>query len=181
MIKVNESEEEKSIIAKADGESITKEEFDKIFAIFKTQVEMKQGTDIWEKSYEGKKYIDLAKEQVLQQMIEDKIQLKKADELNITVSQEEIDEEFEKFKKLFNSNEKFVEFLTSLKMDDEYFRESIRKNLLINNLKESMTKDIQITDEEITAYYSTHMDMFFRIKASHILLETEEEAKENTY
>ncbi len=178
MVKVNESEEEKSIVAKVDGEIISKDEFDKIFSVFKTQIEMKQGADVWDKSYEGKKYIDLAKEQVLQQMIEDKIQLKKAEELKLSVSQEEMEEEFEKFKKLFNSEEGFIEFLTGLKMDEEYFRDSIKKSLVINKLKENMTKNIEVTDEEISNYYSSHEDLFFRIKASHILLETEEEAKD---
>ncbi|MCK9217775.1 MAG: peptidylprolyl isomerase [Firmicutes bacterium] len=178
MIRVKESEEDKSIVARVDGEPITKDEFDKIFAVFKTQEEMRQGADIWDKSYMGKKYIDLAKEQILEQMIEDKIQLKKAEELNIVASQEEIEEEYEKFKKLFNSEEKFLEFLDGVKMDVDYFRESIRKSLVINKLKEIITKDIDIADEEIEAYYTTHMDMFYRIKASHILLETEDEARE---
>ncbi len=177
MIRIKESEEEKSIVAKVDGEPITREEFDKIFTVFKTQEEMRQGTDIWDKSYMGKKYIDLVKEQILEQMIEDKIQLKKAEELNVTASEEEIEEEFEKFKKLFNSEEKFLEFLDGVKMDVDYFRESIKKSLIINKLKEVMTQDIDITDEEIEIYYTTHMDMFYRVKASHILLETEEEAR----
>lgn len=177
LIRVNESEADKAIVAKVDGETITKEEFDQIFQIFKTQVEMKQGPDIWEKTYEGKKYIDLAKEQVLEQMIEDKIQMKKAEELNITVTEEEIDAEFDKFKKLFNSDEKFKEFLTGLKMDQEYFKDSIKKDLIKNRLKENMTANVQVTEEEIATFYSTHMDMFYRVKASHILLETEDEAK----
>ncbi len=178
MVVVKENEVDKSIVAKVDDGVITKEEFDKIFEVFKTQEELKQGTDIWDKTYMGKKYIDLAKEQVLQQMIEDKIQLKKAEELNISVPQEEIDDEFDKFKKLFNSDEKFIEYLNTLQMDEDYFKESIKKSLIINYLKENMTKDIEITKEEIETYYAAHMDMFFRVKASHILLETEEEAKD---
>lgn len=178
MVVVKESEEEKSIVARVDGETITKEEFDIIFNVFKIQEEMKQGPDIWDKTYMGKKYIELAKEQVLQQMIEDKLQLKKAAELNIIISQEEVDEEFDKFKKLFNSDEKFIEYLSNLQMDQDYFKESIKKSLILNNLKENMTKETEITKEEVEAYYSAHMDMFFRVKASHILLETESEAKE---
>lgn len=178
MIVVKESEEDKSTVARVNGEAITKEEFDMIFNVFKKQEEIKQGTDVWDKTYMGKKYIDLAKEQVLQQMIEDKLQLKKAAELDISVSQTEIDEEFEKFKKLFNSEEKFIEYLSNLQMDQDYFKESIKKSLILNSLKENMTKGTDITKEEVEAYYSAHMDMFFRVKASHILLETENEAIE---
>ena len=115
IIRVNETEEEKRILAKVDGEIISKEDFDKIFAVYKTQVEANEGSDIWEKTYDGKKYIDLAKEQVLEQMIKEKIQLNKAEELNISVAQEEIDAEYEKFKKLFNTEEKFIEYLAEAK------------------------------------------------------------------
>ena len=178
IIRVNETEEEKRILAKVDGEIISKEDFDKIFAVYKTQVEANEGSDIWEKTYDGKKYIDLAKEQVLEQMIKEKVQLNKAEELNILVAQEEIDAEYEKFKKLFNTEEKFIEYLAEAKMDIDYFKESIWKGLIINKLKDNLTIAIEVSDEELEAYYATHMDMFFRVKASHILLETEEEAKE---
>lgn len=171
------TEADKSIVAKVDGEAITKEEFDKTFEVFKTKVEMKQGSDIWDKDYKGRKYIDLAKEDVLEQMIQEKIQLKKADEMQISVTEEEVDAEYDKFKKIFNSDEKFAEFLTNLKVDEEYFKNSISRNLIISKLKENMTKNIEISEEEIAAFYNSHLDMFYRVKASHILLETEDEAK----
>lgn len=177
LIKEVPNEVDKSIVAKVDGEIIGKEEFDKTFEVFKTQVEMKQGPDIWDKDYKGRKYIDLAKEDVLEQIIQERIQLKKAEEMKIVVTQEEVDAEYDKFKKIFNSDEKFIEFLTSLKMDEKYFKDSIRKDLIISKLKDNMTGNVEITEEEIAVFYNSHMDMFYRIKASHILLETEDEAK----
>lgn len=177
LVRVKQSEADKSIVAKVDGENISKEQFDKMFEVFKTREEMRQGPEVWEKTYEGKKYIDLAKEHILEQLIQDKIQLNKADELKITVTQEEVDAEVDKWRNMFDSDEKFKEFLETVKMDEEYFIDSTRKDLIINKLKENMTENAQITEEEIAVFYSTHMDMFNRVKASHILLETEEEAQ----
>lgn len=177
LVKVNQSEADKSIVAKVDGEIISKEQFDKMFEVFKTQEEMRQGPEVWDKTYEGKKYIDLAKEHILEQMIQDKIQLKKADELKLTLTQEEVDAEVDKWRNMFDSDEKFKEFLETVKMDEEYFVDSIRKDLIINKLKENMTENVQITEEEVAVFYNTHLDMFNRVKASHILLETEEEAQ----
>lgn len=177
LVRKTPNESDKSIVAKVDGEAITKKEFDKAFEVFKTKVEMKQGPDIWDKDYKGRKYIDLAKEDVLEQIIQEKIQLKKAEEMQVIVNQSEVDTEYDKFKKIFNSDEKFIEFLASLKIDEEYFKDSIKKDLTISKLKEKMTENAEISEEEIAVFYNSHMDMFYRVKASHILLETEDEAK----
>lgn len=177
MVKVKPQNADKTIVATVDGESITKAEFDKIFEIFKTQVEMNQDPSIWEKEYEGKKYIDLAKEQVLDQMIGDRVQLHKANELGITVSDEEVNAEVDKWKKLFNSDEKYIEFLTTLKMDEAYFKDNLKKDLMINKVKEKLTQNVEITDTELADYYGSHINLFYKVKASHILLDTEEEAK----
>lgn len=177
MVKVKPQDPDKTIVATVDGENITKAEFDKIFEIFKTQVEMNQDPSIWEKEYEGKKYIDLAKEQVLDQMVGDRVQLHKANELGITVSDEEVNAEVDKWKKLFNSDEKYIEFLTTLKMDEAYFKDNLKKDLMINKMKEKLTQSVEITDTELADYYGSHINLFYKVKASHILLDTEEEAK----
>lgn len=177
MVRVKPTDPNETIVATVDGENITKAEFDKILEIFKTQVEMNQDPSIWDKEYQGKKYIDLAKEQVLDQMIGDRIQIKKAKELGITVSEEEVNAELDKWKKLFNSDEKFIEFLESLKMEEDYFKENLKKDLMISKVKENLTQDVQITDEELASYYGSHISLFQRVKASHILLDTEEEAQ----
>ncbi|MGI5997629.1 MAG: SurA N-terminal domain-containing protein, partial [Lutispora sp.] len=132
MVRVKPGDPETTIVAKVDGEEITKAEFDKIFEIFKTQVELDQDPSIWDKEYEGKKYVDLAKERVLDQMISDRVQMNKAKEMGITVSDEEVNAEVDKWKKLFNSDEKYIEFLTSLNIDEEYFRDNLKKDLIIN-------------------------------------------------
>ncbi|SHJ08368.1 peptidylprolyl isomerase [Lutispora thermophila] len=177
MVRVKPGDPETTVVAKVDGEEITKAEFDKVFEIFKTQVELEQDPSIWEKQYEGKKYEDLAKEKVLDQLISDKVQMKKAQEMGITVTDEEIDAEVDKWKKLFNSDEKYIEFLTSLNIDEEYFRDNLKKDLVKNKMKEELTKNVEIADEELADYYGRHINEFYKVKASHILLDTEEEAR----
>lgn len=178
MIREKPEDPEVAIVAKVDGEEITKAEFDKIFEIFKTRIEMNQDPSIWDREYNGKKYIDLAKEKVLDQMISDKIQLNKAEEIGIEVSEEEVDLEVDKWKKLFNSEEAYKEFLESLRMDEDYFRDYLKKDIIINKMKERISQDIEVTDVELVDYYNNHINQFYVVKASHILLDTEEEAKE---
>lgn len=177
-IRTDESKVDKSVVARVDGDIISKEQFDKIFGVFKAQIEKKEGPEIWDRLINGEKYIDLAKQNVLEQMIQDKIQLKKAEELGIDAAKEEIDTEIDKWKNLFDSDEKFEEFLDSLNMDNDYFYDSIKKDIILSKLRESLTKNVDVTEEEMIMYYNTHLDLYNRVKASHILLETEEEARE---
>lgn len=178
MVREKPQAPEVTVVARIDGEEITKAEFDKIFEIFKTQVEMNQDPAIWDREYNGKKYIDLAKEKVLDQMISDKVQLNKAEELGIAVSEEEVDSEVDKWKKLFNSEEAYKEFLENLRIDEDYFRDYLKKDLIINKMKEKISQDVEVTDVELVDYYNNHINEFYVVKASHILLDTEEEARE---
>ena len=176
-VRVNPEVDKNTVVATAAGEEIKKEEFNKIFGILKIQYEQNYGTDVWEKEVDGRKTIDIVKEKVLDSLIDTRIQMKKADELGIKVSEEELNTEINKFKGLFDSEERFNEFLTSQKIDMEYFEYSLKRDLIINKLRVKLTENIKVTDEEVTTYYGANQNEFIKVKASHILLDTEEEAR----
>jgi len=96
----------------------------------------------------------------------------------LLTAEEEVDLEVDKWKKLFNSEEAYKEFLESLRMDEDYFRDYLKKDIIINKMKERISQDIEVTDVELVDYYNNHINQFYVVKASHILLDTEEEAKE---
>jgi foldase protein PrsA len=154
-----------------------KTEFNQMFEMFKVQYEQQYGADIWEKDIDGRKYIDVMKEKVLDMLVDIKVQEKEALKAGITASEEEINAEVEKARKYFDTEEKFNEFLTSQKMTMEYLRDTIRKDILVSKLQEKLTTDVAITDEEVAAYYTSNQDQFISVKASHILMEDEEAAK----
>ena len=85
--------------------------------------------------------------------------------------------EIENAKKYFDSEEKFNEFLKEQSMDLEYFKQSVKKELTLNKLTEKLTEKVAVTDEEVKVYYDTHQNEFISVKASHILLDTKEEAE----
>jgi foldase protein PrsA len=177
MVRVNPEVDNKTAVAKVSGEEIKKEEFLKMFNIFKTQYEQQFGTEVWEQELEGRKFGDVAREKLLDMLIDEKLQLNKAAELGITVTDGELNSEIENAKKYFDTEEKFNEFLKEQGIDLEYFKDSVKKELIISKLNDKLTEKVAVTDEEIKAYYDTHQDEFISVKASHILLETEEEAE----
>lgn len=177
MVKKTPEAQNNTVVAKIGDQTIKKIDFDNVFEVFKVQYEQKYGSNVWENDYEGRKFIDVAKEKILEGIIEDTLQLKKAGELGIVVSDEEINVELENFKTYFDSDEKFNEFLTAQKMTEDYLKDNIRKDMIVNKLREKLTEDITVTDEDIDTYYASHQNEFFSVKASHILVATEEEAK----
>ena len=177
MVRVNPEVDNKTVVAKISGEEIKKEEFNKMFNIFKTQYEQQFGTEVWDQEVEGRKFGDIAREKLLDMLIDEKLQLKRAADLGIVTTDDEVNKEIENARKYFDSEEKFNEFLKGQGIDLEYFKESVKKDLTINKLIDKLTENIAVTDEELKDYYDTHQDEFTSVKASHILLDTKEEAE----
>jgi foldase protein PrsA len=176
-VKKTPQADNKTAVAVVGGEQIMKTEFNQMFEMLKVQYEQQYGANIWEQDVDGRKYIDVMKEKVLDMLVDIKVQEKEAVKAGMTASEEEIEAEVEKARAYFDTEEKFNEFLTSQKMTMEYLRDTIRKDILVNKFQEKLTADVTVTDDEVAAYYAANKDQFISIKVSHILIENEDEAK----
>ncbi|HOE56733.1 MAG TPA: peptidylprolyl isomerase [Bacillota bacterium] len=177
IVRVNPEIDNNTVVAKVSDQEIKKEEFNKLFNILKTQYEQQFGTEVWEQEVDGKKFGDVAREKLLDMLIDEKLQINKASELGITVTDDEVNIEIEKAKKYFDSEEKYNEFLKSQNIDLDYIKQSMKKELIINKLNEKLTEKVTVDNDELKNYYDNHQDEFVSVKASHILLESREEAE----
>lgn len=164
------------LVATVNGENITKTEFDKTFNQFKLQYEQQYGPEVWENDVEGRKFIDVAKEKILEVEIALRLEGKKAAELGLTVTDEELKAELEKAKTYFGDEAKFNEFLTSQQMTLESLNDTMKKQMISTKLQEKINENTAITDQEVEAYYNDNKEQFKQAKASHILVKTKEEA-----
>ncbi|MDF2591726.1 MAG: peptidylprolyl isomerase [Clostridia bacterium] len=176
-VKKNPQADNQTIVAVVGGEQIMKTEFTQRFETLKVQYEQQYGAKIWDQDVDGRKYIDVIKEKVLDMLVDIKVQEKEAIKSGITATDEEIGVEVEKARAYFDTEAKFNEFLTTQKMTIEYLKDSIRKDILVNKLQEKLTTGTTVSDEEVAAYYGANQDQFISIKVSHILIENEDEAK----
>lgn len=125
-------------------------------------------------------------DQVLEQLIMEKLVEQEARKNNISFTDDEIEQEVTQelanWAEEFGSEEQLELLLgqTGLTMDE--VKESLRKELPIKLKLERLYGDqIEVTDEEIEQYYENYSDQFHeeeQVEASHILVETEEEARE---
>ncbi len=126
-------------------------------------------------------YDELVKQngtQVLDILVANKIKDAEIEAKDINISDEEIEEDLEKMKEFYGSEEALENDLIAYGLTLDDVKNNIKSNLEIELLLEPY---IEITDEEMKDYFEANkasFDQVEEVKASHILVETEEEALE---
>ena len=116
--------------------------------------------------------------QVLDNLIADKIMQAEVKELNIEITEEEIEEDLDELREFYGSDEALNQELANYGLTLDDVKNNIKTNLQIERLLDSY---VEITEEEMKEYFEENKSTFDQkeqVKASHILVETEEEALE---
>lgn len=180
IVRKNPEVEKNTAVAEVNGQIITKEDFNKSFEIYKTTYENQYGTDIWSQNIDGKKFIDVIKEQVIEKLIIDKLVLEDAVAKGIEAAGAEVDEEIETIKEFFEDGQKYLDFLKSQGLSEEEFYNQVKQDLIISKYREEIVRDVVVSEEDVRKYYDENPKGFKddTVKASHILLDTLEEAED---
>lgn len=169
---------EEGIVAKVNGEKITEEEFDSDFQVFKKVYEQQLGEDAMSQEGEdGRTLEETLKENVIEKLIMERLVAKEAEKMNIEVAPEEVQEQMEQYITMLEGQEKFNEFLEANQISKEFFEENLRKELLFSKHKEAFINDTSIEEKEAKDYFEANKENLIVVKASHILVKTEEEGK----
>jgi len=149
------------IIAIVNDESITLNELKRDAAPLIFEVKSRYPLE------EQKQRVKEVKEKVLAELVKEKLQLQKAKELGITVSEESISSAIEEQKKIYSLSEE--QFQESLKKDNITFfqyRQKIRDQITIITLMNHVVKPkIFFTSKELKDYYDSNID-YFRIQGT---------------
>jgi foldase protein PrsA len=140
-------------VAKFDGESISKDD------LYNEMVEQY-----------GAATVD--------QIISDKIVAAEAKKQKITITTKEINEELDQLKKSYGGEDAFNQVLESNNTTLVALKDDITDYLTLRKILE---KEIDISDEELQTYFEENKDSLGeaeQVKASHILVEDENKAKE---
>lgn len=167
------------VIAKVNDEFILKSDFDRQVAQVKSALEA-NGQDF--STSEGKKILKDVKETVLESMINDHLILWQAKENNITLDDKEFNEAIVQLEKYHGGKDALETYLKQQGFDRETFEAQVKDQLIINKFREKLTSEVKVPEDEVKKYYDENKEMFElpspEIRASHILTETEEEARE---
>lgn len=167
--------------AVVNGETITLAEYEKMVELQKKQYEVQYGftEETWKQEIEeGKTYDVFLKESVLENLITEKLLIQKAEEAEVKVTDEQIEEQFTQLKEQFETEEAYNQFLEANGYTEESLKEMIRKDFTINEYFTQILEKEDISDEVLKAYYDENINEYKQqVKARHILVETEDEAK----
>ncbi len=155
-----------------NGESISKEAYLNELNIYKNMYEAQYGSDIWSIEIEaGKSFERYLKESVLENMITDKALEQIALENGVEVSDEELESQFETYKSQFPSDEGYQTFLDTNMMTEDYLKNTIRKDQIINEYLQDYSQEVEVNDSDLETYYEENKDEIDKVRASHILVE----------
>ncbi len=162
-------------VAMVDGKPIGREEFEKTLNDIFTSMGMQPAM--------------LPPDQralLYRQFVEDMVVDKLIDQASgsATVTPEEVDEEIAKISEQYGSQERFAEELATSGQNIEEFKSRLGRLIRQRKWMESQVPaDSQVTDEEVTAFYSENKAEFDQpelVRASHVLIRLEEGADDAT-
>ena len=126
--------------------------------------------------------LDKLKEDILNRLIGAELLYQDAVKGGIKISEKEIDDKFNQWKKGFPSEEQFKDSLKQWNIDEAAMRTDLRKAMTIDMfIKEKFADKIVVSEGEAKKYYESNPQFFKQpeqIKASHILIKVEPDAKE---
>jgi foldase protein PrsA len=170
------SKNKEGLVAEVNGEAITEEEFNADYQVFKTLYEKQLGKDALDQvGQDGKTLEQSLKESILEKLIMERIVAKESDTMNISVSDEEVSEQLASYIDEMGGQEKFDEFLDNNDITMEFFQDNMKKELLVNKHKVEFLKGIDISEDEAKKFFEENKNNLVILKASHILVATEEE------
>lgn len=170
--------EPENLVARVNGEEISREDFEKEFSIVKESKKMEFGEDIFSDASGGSEILEELKKNVLNKLIIEKLILREVEELDITISQEEIDDEIRNYKEELGGEEQYKAFMDKNNFSEEFLRNYFEKQLVFEKHREDFLDKTSIEEKDSKKFFQEHKEEFAVVRASHILVKTEEEGKE---
>ncbi|HZK43698.1 MAG TPA: SurA N-terminal domain-containing protein [Syntrophomonadaceae bacterium] len=166
------------VVGVVNGTEITQGQLDKHYMIIKTGYESQMGKELTDK--EDGELIEDLKEKSFEDIVLQTVVRQNAEQKNIKISAAEIEEELKAFKD-HHGEEGYKEFLKQMQMTEADLKEQIEAEKIFLVLRDEVTADVVVSDEEIEEFYAEEGEMFTEpggMEVFHILVEKEDEAKD---
>lgn len=163
-VKRTEESKGKTVLAKVDGEKITRDDVDKLLAYTLNSYKSYYGDD-YENNDEIKDQLKELREQALDSLVAEKVLMAKKDDLKVKYTDEEIEEEADEsvsyYKQYYTDDDKFLEFIKSYGYKNEKeFKKYWEKQAKLSRIAEAMVKDVKVTDKDIEEFYNKNIDSY---------------------
>lgn len=166
------------VVAEVNGTKITQAELDEYIAVIKLFMPQ------MDEMVEDESYWDMIKSDMLNFLIETTLVNQEVERLNLSVDEEKVksmagESRAELVEMVYGSEEELIDRMNSLNIDSAVLEKLIRAGLQNEILLQHVTGTI--TEQDLRNFVEENPDFLMRpayVDASHILVETEEEAEE---
>lgn len=135
----------------------------------------------WKLYSSNENFINYIKNVVLESIVMDKIFYDEAVKSKLVPSEEEVNKKFDEVKAKYESEDKLLEDLKNNNLTVEKYKDSIKKQIAVQNFANSKNKlitNLKPTDEELKKVYENDKSKYNTIKISHILVDTQKQASD---
>lgn len=168
---------QEGVVATVNDKTITQEQFDETLQSYKMMVESQYGEGSWDTEISaGQTMGSYYESSLLDNMILELLMVEAAEKEGITMTDEDLQTQMDEFKAYFNTDEEYKTFLEEKAMTEDYLKESLKKEFLINSFLSVKIENLQPTDDDLKTIFDD-LKMNQQVRARHILVNTEEEAK----
>ena len=149
------------------------EEVDKVKSIL-TATQSYTDADYLAQFKESKDNDDKIKQEVISYMIDNEVVYQQAQKDKIKVTDDEVNQKYSQIEKMLDTNQEYKKLLDDAGVDEDYLKETIKKDLAVQKYRENYEQDLKVTDKEVEKYYKEHKDEFKEesVEAYHILVST---------
>lgn len=166
------------IAIQINKEIVTIEEYEEEFEVYKNLYERQYGEDaLSQVGINGKTIAEELRDNIISKLITETLIEKESRDKNFEISDEVLQESIDEYKEGIGGQEKYLEFLDNNSLTEEFFRENLRKTLLLEKHKDNIMKAFEVTEDESIKYFNANKEDIVEIRASHILFSNEEDAK----
>ena len=162
-------------VAVVNGSVITQKDFDRELTSVQQRL-LASG-----RSLSDTQFSELRKN-LLENLINMELLYQEAQKSGVTVEDAVVAEHIEKLKTQFGSQKEFKKALEKMNASEPALRAQTKKGLTVKEfVDKKIIQDVVVPDKELRAYYDSHPNSFRQpeqVKASHILIKAEPEAKE---
>ncbi len=172
------------VVATVNGTEILEEEYNKLLDYYLSELRAKHDlTDdlLNQDSGTGMTLLETLKQELLDTIILNEIIAKEAEKSNIEIDEEELQQLYEEnHLKLMEEDEEYKKIIEENKIDENFIKNQMRKDLLGYEYKIFFFDQLKITEEDIETFYNENSQIFSpeEIKAKHIVVEDEKLAKD---
>lgn len=169
-----------AVAATVNGQDIQEDTITKYIQDFRTSADLTTDEAWGEWMKENDYTPETVREFVIDYYVEKALVEQAAKDKEISVSDEEVQQQVDSMKANYENDEQWNEALETAGITEDEYRESIHDGLLTQRLQENVAADAAASDEEVLEMYNMYSSMFNNSKrSSHILFETGDEATAN--